>query len=177
MERIFPALDTDLVNLQSNKYSTDEIVSLLSSIITPIRLQKLQECVSQRSGQLSIILDRTYDEGNINAVMRTMENFGFFQLMLFQSAKTKVTPRISRGADKWLDIKKLQEPHELQDLKDKGFKLYATALDDQAKDFRLVDWHNPVALIIGNEKDGVRPELLDHCDEKIIIPTSGLRRV
>ena len=36
------------------------------------------------------------------------------------------------------------------------------------------DFKQPVALVLGNENAGISPEVLEVCDERIVIPGSGM---
>jgi TrmH family RNA methyltransferase len=50
-----------------------------------------------------------------------------------------------------------------------GIPVAVTALSDRAKDLRQADLKN-MAVIIGSEGRGVRPEILEHADAELIIP-------
>ena len=58
-------------------------------------------------------------------------------------------------------------------LKDSGLKLIAGALGADSRDFREITYPEKLAVIVGNEANGVSAELLEMCDERVIIPIFG----
>jgi len=49
-----------------------------------------------------------------------------------------------------------------------------THLEERAISFREIDYSKPTLLVIGNEKEGVSPEVIEIADEVIIIPMQGM---
>ena len=59
---------------------------------------------------------------------------------------------------------------ELRELKSKiGLRLIGAALSGDSRDIRETDLSG-AAVVIGSEGHGLSPEMLDLCDEKMIIP-------
>jgi tRNA G18 (ribose-2'-O)-methylase SpoU len=48
-------------------------------------------------------------------------------------------------------------------------------LHEKAKSFWSAKYEYPVALIVGNEVEGIKDDLLAECDEIIQIPMSGIK--
>ncbi|NPA33294.1 MAG: tRNA (guanine-N2)-dimethyltransferase, partial [Aquificae bacterium] len=63
---------------------------------------------------------------------------------------------------------------KLLELKRAGFQIVATWLGEDSVDFRSVDYTEPTVLLIGNEREGVSPELLELADKKVVIPMFGM---
>ena len=59
-------------------------------------------------------------------------------------------------------------------LKKKGFKLYGTSLNTNAKDYRLLDYRQSTAFLMGAEKWGLSDSALKLVDESIFIPMRGM---
>ena len=51
-------------------------------------------------------------------------------------------------------------------------RFYAAALGGE-KSYDCFDYSKPSAFVIGNEGNGLRPETIAACDEKMIIPMEG----
>ena len=49
-----------------------------------------------------------------------------------------------------------------------------THLEERAVSFREVDYTKPTLLVMGNEKEGVTPEVIAQADKVIIIPMKGM---
>ena len=52
--------------------------------------------------------------------------------------------------------------------------MVVTHLEERAISFREIDYSKPTLLVIGNEKEGVSPEVIEIADEVIIIPMQGM---
>jgi 23S rRNA (guanosine2251-2'-O)-methyltransferase len=57
-------------------------------------------------------------------------------------------------------------------LKERGFWIAGT---DQSgtKDYHDADWTGPLAIVVGNEGEGIGQQLLKHCDFLVAIPMRG----
>ena len=60
----------------------------------------------------------------------------------------------------------------VQTLKQQGISIYGTSLEN-GQDIQTIEPTLPVALILGNEGNGVSKELLDSTTKNIYIPISG----
>ena len=54
-----------------------------------------------------------------------------------------------------------------------GYQVLATHLDANTKPIGEVDVTIPTAIVFGNEKDGISQEMIDLCDQTVIIPMQG----
>ncbi|MCB0391225.1 MAG: RNA methyltransferase [Bdellovibrionales bacterium] len=150
-------------------------IDKLKPFLSESRWQRIQEVVAQRTLNIVPILEHIYDRGNISAVMRSAEAFGFvnFHVIDRPDGQFKPANRVSQGTDKWIRLKKHKNTTQcLTELKDKGFKIYATHLDATIS-IEEIDFSQPSAVILGNEKEGVSQEALAMCDHKFMIPMYG----
>ena len=60
--------------------------------------------------------------------------------------------------------------NDLAFLKDKGFELWGTALSENSYDIYETKEEFPMAIVVGNEANGIEKEILDICDKTVIIP-------
>ncbi len=150
------------------------VVDTIGPLLTPERLAKIERVVSGRNFSNAIVLEGIYDRGNISAVMRTAEAFGFVNFHIIETQeKFKEANRVTQGADKWTEVQKWKTTSEcIRDLKKKGHKIVATSLE-ASKPIEEIDWTVPTALVLGNEKDGISKEMFELSDERVIIPMSG----
>lgn len=155
-----------------------EVEAILSPFITPERLALLEQVVAARVYSVVPVLEGLCDEGNISAVMRSAEALGFGAMHIIEGEILPKNPykRITRGTDKWLDVERWGIDETLkcaQTLKDRGYRLVATHLSEDAVPAHEVDFTQPTAIIFGNEHAGVSDALLAECDARCIIPMSG----
>ncbi len=150
------------------------VVDLLGPILTESRREKIHKVIAQRNFQNAVVLDGIYDRGNISAVMRTAEGLGFGNFHVIETQERfKEANRVTKGADKWLEVTKWKSPREAAlHLKAQGHRLIVTHLE-AATPLQDIDFRTPTALVLGNEKSGVSPEMLELADERVIIPMPG----
>ncbi len=155
--------------------SSTEVVKKLSNIVTEERWLKIQEVVFSRSFDVGILMEDIYDIGNINAVMRSAEAFGFmpFNILDYNDGKKKTANRVSQGADKWLDISKFNNLNTCVNfLKNKSYKIYGTSLK-AAMPIEKVDFSVPHIIVMGNEHKGLSLEMESAVDLNFKIPMQG----
>jgi tRNA (guanosine-2'-O-)-methyltransferase len=162
--------------LQIGSISTtaDEIFELVAPYLTPERRARIADVVAQRTYSITTVLENIYDRGNTSAVMRSAEAMGYQSVHVIEPGeKFKKANRVTQGADKWLDIERWKTATECATaLKERGYKIYCTHLE-AAVPIGEIDWSQPAAIVFGNEKDGVSPELVRLSDQSIIIPMLG----
>lgn len=143
-------------------------------LLTPDRRSKIERVAAGRCFDISVVLESIYDRGNISAVMRTAEGLGFSNFHIIETfEKFKNANRVTQGADKWVESKKWKKTSDFIDYAKKNkIRICVTSLE-AAKPIHEIDFTTPLALVLGNEKDGVSKEMLEAADERVIIPMPG----
>ena len=168
-------INGNTVSINGHNVEIDVVNSCLSEYVTESRRAIIEQVISNRCKSIVPVLENIYDRGNISAVMRSAEAHGYFNLNIIEKpdSKFKNSNRVSQGTEKWLNIKKFSTATECaKDLKAKGFQIISTHLD-AAKPIGEIDFSKPTALVLGNERDGVSPEMLELSDANVIIPMRG----
>jgi len=167
-------MDRDFV-FAGRKFSAGVVIEKLWGYLTPGRQEKIERVVNERSLDVCAVTEHLYDVGNISAVMRSAESFGFlpFRIIEREGAKYKKSDRISRGTEKWLDIRKSKNTTEaVRGLQAEGYRVYASDLQATHK-LSEIDFSQKVALVFGNERDGISPEMKAAADGTFLIPMYG----
>lgn len=124
------------------------------------------------TGQRYLILDGLQDPGNVGTIWRTADAFGADGLLLTHHCADPwhwKTVRATMGAAFRLPVWEL-EPEELAPLLTRsGLPLFGTALRTDTVDLREFQG-GPAAVVIGNEGQGISPELLALCQQTWKIP-------
>lgn len=143
-------------------------------LLTEDRRSKIERVAAGRCFDISVVLESIYDRGNISAVMRTAEGLGFSNFHIIETfEKFKNANRVTQGADKWVESKKWKKTSDFIDhAKKNKIRICVTSLE-AAKPIHEIDFTTPLALVLGNEKDGVSKEMLEAADERVIIPMPG----
>jgi tRNA (guanosine-2'-O-)-methyltransferase len=154
---------------------TDEVLKHIWPKLTEARQLKTERVAKERCFSNVIVTENLYDRGNISAVMRSAEAFGFGQMHLIEEGeKFKESQRTTAGADKWIEARRWKTTKEcIQTLKAQGKQIVVTHLDSQAKPISEIDFLKPTALVLGNEKTGASAEMRALADHRVIVPMSG----
>ncbi|MCM2351997.1 MAG: RNA methyltransferase [Pseudobdellovibrio sp.] len=169
----FP-LTTPLEYKPGHSASVETIMEKIWPLLTPERQRKIANVAAKRCFSIPVVLESIYDRGNISAVMRTAEGLGFANFHIIETQeKFKNSQRVTQGADKWVEAKKWKSTSEaVKYFKNNKIRICVTSLE-AAKPLHEVDFSTPLALVLGNEKDGVSKEMLEAADERVIIPMPG----
>jgi tRNA (guanosine-2'-O-)-methyltransferase len=156
------------------KVTPDQVLEHIYPLLTEERRSKIDRVVPSRCFDISVVLESIYDRGNISAVMRTAEGLGFSNFHVVETfTKFKEANRVTQGADKWVETKKWKKSSDfVKYAKENKIRICVTSLE-ASKPISEVDFTTPLALVLGNEKDGVSPEMIEAADERIIIPMPG----
>lgn len=173
MSNHFP-LTTPLEYKPGQFASVETIMEKIWPLLTLERQRKIENVVSKRCFSIPVVLESIYDRGNISAVMRTAEGLGFANFHVIETQeKFKNSQRVTQGADKWVETKKWKTTTDaIKYFKDNKIRICVTSLE-AAKPLHEVDFSTPLALVLGNEKDGVSKEMIEAADERVIIPMPG----
>ena len=126
---------------------------------------------------------------NVGSIFRTSEGFGVTKIILsgytpyprlpvdtrLPHISDKLTAQIHKTA---LDAETIvpfeyQETLDLQNLRSQGYRIVGLEQDDRS--IMLADYKTPekVALLLGEEVEGITSDLRDLCDDLIEIPMVG----
>jgi len=144
--------------------------------ITEDRKEKIGKVLSHRINRVVLILENIYDRHNISAVIRSCDGLGFLDLYIVDpNEKIKYSSLITTGAEKWLNIFTFSDINKCyKDLKEKGYKIYASVLDKKAKGLNKIDIiSGKTAFVLGNEHSGLTKEAIKNADALFYIPMYG----
>lgn len=123
-----------------------------------------------------VVLDRLQDPGNIGTIIRTADAAGYSLIVAMKGTADVFSPKVVRAAAGSLfrvPVVFIEDYDELVEfVKAAGGKLVATCFDTD-RYYYDVDLTRNTALIIGNEGNGIAPELIERADVKIKIPMAG----
>lgn len=125
------------------------------------------------SPELFLVLDSMQDPFNFGSVCRSAGVFGVDGVFVAKSSQADVNSQVARssaGAINRLRIARAESLIQTLDrLKTSGVRVIATSPHADQR-IEQLDATVPIAVIIGNEGDGISDELLEHCDELVTIP-------
>lgn len=163
------------LHIDGEYFSHAEIIKVLGPLVSVARRKRINTTLDNRTYTVTPVMEGLYDRGNVSAVLRSGEALGYQSAHIIQTSPNfKKAKRVTQGAEKWLDMHVWESTAEcIHSLKAQGYKILATSLDDQPRPMAEINFTEPSALVFGNEKDGVSPELLSLADERVAIPMLG----
>jgi tRNA (guanosine-2'-O-)-methyltransferase len=144
--------------------------------MTPERVTRLDEVLAQRQPDLTVFAENLHKPKNFSAMVRNCDAVGINQMHVAPGDSILRTHwKTSQGAEKWVHIKTHDSAEDAcKHLKANNFRLIAAHLNEEAIDYREIDYTQPVALVLGSELFGVSDKTLSHIDQQIIIPMMGV---
>lgn len=155
---------------------TYDIMKKISKAITPQKIigvgRKLKE---KELGNKIILLDDIQDPGNLGTIIRSSVAFNIDTIILSDNSVDLYNDKTIRASEGLIfkqnilrrDLKEL-----IPQLKKENYFLLGTKVDNGTP-INLVDYPSKFALIMGNEGNGIKKELLDTCDDYLYIPMSN----
>jgi len=129
-----------------------------------------------------VVLDCIRSLHNVGAVFRTADAAGFSGLHLCGYTGTPPDRRIEKvslGAEEWIEWQHWESTKEcLEYLKSEGFTVVALEQSNESVDIFTHDFspYNRVALVLGNEVEGVSDDILQLVDIIAEIPMHGQKQ-
>jgi tRNA (guanosine-2'-O-)-methyltransferase len=146
--------------------------------MTPERQEKLISVLDKRQDDITIVLENVFDPHNISAVMRTCDAVGIQEIYILNTKiprHKKWGFKSSSSARKWLTVHQYENADEcFSFLRKRYSSILTTHLADDAVSLYQLDFTKSIALIFGNEHNGVSDEIRALADGNFIIPQVGI---
>lgn len=121
-----------------------------------------------------LVLDGVQDPGNLGTILRSANAFNINNILLGLNTVDLYNDKVIRGAQGQhyhLNIIKTDIVNEISDLKQKGYTIYGTDVNN-GTNLSNIMVKSPYVLIMGSEGQGMSPKLKEMCDELINIETA-----
>jgi len=168
-------VDAGRVRIGDAWYAISDVTDALSGAITESRKARVETILDGRTPDVATVVEGIANLGNVGAVMRTAEAFGFQRFhAITRGVRYKDSARTTQGAHKWLDVHRWDEPEAcIAALHAGGYRVFVTSVDPGSASLEEVDFSGRCALVFGNELEGVSTTMGGLADRRICIPTPG----
>ncbi|HEX3770767.1 MAG TPA: TrmH family RNA methyltransferase [Polyangiaceae bacterium] len=153
----------------------ETVIRIFEPMVTPARCARLREVIARRLACVSVVFDRPYDPHNGAAVVRSCEAFGVQQLHIVEQAETpfSMARSVARSAEKWIDVTcHAAAPTVVAWSRATGTPLVATHPEGELTPGDLARLPR-LGLVLGNERDGIDPDLALACAARVRVPMRG----
>jgi tRNA (guanosine-2'-O-)-methyltransferase len=148
------------------------------SWMTPEREKKLQEVIKKRQFDITVVLENVWDPHNISAVLRSCDAVGVQDVYILSPTgkkESKLGKKSSASASKWLTIHHFTNAEDcFSELRKHYRHIFSSRIAEDAKPLYEMDFCSSLALVFGNEKDGVSEKVLSLSDGSFVIPQVGM---
>ena len=158
---------------------TRNLIDYLGQFLTEERRAKLETVLAYRTRYVTVALEDLHTSQNAGAVLRNCDNFGIQDVHIIeQTTNFKINLNVTRGCQKWLTIHRYAKQRDnahtcIETLKTKGYCIVATTPHTEALELSALPLDRPVALLFGNELDGLSETALAAADRLLKIPMYG----
>jgi tRNA (guanosine-2'-O-)-methyltransferase len=150
------------------------VIEALSPVVTPERLQRIEEVVGSRTDDLVLVLDGIEDPHNSSAALRSADAFGVQSVhVIVGEHGFRASRGVSKGTHRWLDVVRYESAQACaRRLKQDGYAIYVAAMGAETQPEDLHD-RSRLAVVFGNEHRGVSPDMQSFADGTFSIPMRG----
>jgi len=169
--------DPDVIEIEGPpplERPAEQVVEALRGVVTPERLQRMEQVVAGRTDDLVVVLDRIGDPHNSSAVLRSADAFGVQNVHAIVGERGfRASRGVSKGTQRWLDVTRYETAEACaRRLRADGYAIYVATMDGETTPEGLRDVRR-VAVVFGNEHHGVSEELRALADGTFTIPMRG----
>lgn len=164
------------VEIKSKREIDDLCLGLHQGIIIDIPDYEYFSLDDLIDEEIVVILDHLEDPHNLGAIIRTCEAAGIKGIIIPKDRQVGVNSTVMKTSVGTLEKVKVAEVtnivNTIDKLKKNNFWIVGTALEDSV-DYREIDYSGKIALVIGNEGNGISSLVRKNCDFIAKIPMYG----
>ena len=163
----------DAITRLIERFGPEAVCTALEPLLTAERIARIDAVLAARLGSVVAADEDTYDPHNAAATIRTAEALGLQELHVIEPGERfSFGKGVTRGAHRWIDVVRWPVAEAaIAALRTRGFRVFATA--PGAQTIEDVDISSPVAVLFGNEHDGVSEPAIRASDGTIGVPMWG----
>jgi tRNA (guanosine-2'-O-)-methyltransferase len=167
-------VDAAAIDRLIDRYGPAAVSAAVLPLLTDARVARIDRVLAARLQSVATIVEDTYDPHNAAATIRTTEALGLQDLHVVASeAAFAAAEGVTVGADRWVDLHRWARAEDAAAaLRERGFRVIATVPGATAT-IDAIDVATPVAVMFGNEHDGLSDAAVRACDGTAAIAMFG----
>ncbi len=134
------------------------------------------DSVLDSNEEIIVILDHIEDPHNFGAIIRTCEAAGIKSIIIPKDRQVQVNATVMKTSVGTVDAMNIVSvsniANSIDKLKEVGYWIVGTSLENSI-DYREIDYSGKIAIIIGNEGNGISQLVSKKCDYLVKIPMYG----
>ena len=172
-ENLLAQTDVQVLVVSQDVFHKLSMTETTQGILAVVEIVK-QEILPHK-GHL-IVLDAVQDPGNLGTIVRTADAAGFDAVILGTGTVDLYNDKVLRsmqGSHFHIPVFQANLQEYLPILKEKGVQVAVTALHRNSNDYSVLQGATDVAIVVGNEGQGVSDDVIDLADVVVTIPMFG----
>jgi tRNA (guanosine-2'-O-)-methyltransferase len=165
-------LDPQIV--QAETFRAAEVIKALEPFSTERRRARIWKVIDQRLSSVAVLFDAPHDPHNGAAVIRSCEAFGVQSLHVVERVERFLAAAsVARSAQQWVDVVCHKTPESAVRVAERaGLELVGAHPDGELLPEGLAKIPR-VAIVLGNERDGITEDLAARCTRRVRVPMRG----
>ncbi|MEM1034339.1 MAG: RNA methyltransferase [Myxococcota bacterium] len=150
------------------------ILEILGPMVTEARRERLTRVIAGRIAAVTLVMDAPHDPHNGAAVVRSCDAFGVHQIHVVERREAfTASTAVAKGTERWVDVMAHRDtPSAVATLERRRFTLVGTHPEGRLVPTELPDISR-LALVMGNEHDGISADLAAACHHRVRVPMRG----
>lgn len=155
-------------------WTPTSVIETLEPLALDDRRARMWSVIRRRIGSVTVLMDAPHDPHNAAAVLRSCDGLGIPRVHVVPRAEEfEVGRTVAKGAERWIEVVRHPTPEQaLTALHAQGYTTVATHPEGNLDPEALAQLPR-VAIILGNEHDGLRDALHAGAKESVRIPMQG----
>lgn len=153
-------------------YVTDNVLKHISELSTPSKVMGICKKIEEKEiGNKIVMLDGIQDPGNLGTIIRSCVAFNVDTIVLSKDSVDLYNSKVIRATQGMIfniNVIERNLNNFIPYLKNNNYKIYGTKVNG-GKSLKSIEKCEKFAIIMGNEGNGVKPNILDKCSDYIYI--------
>ncbi len=153
-------------------YITNDVLKYVSNLDNSSGIIGLCDKInSDTIGNKVLILDEIQDPGNLGTIIRSAVAFNIDSIILSDNTVDLYNDKVLRATQGMIfniNIIKKNLLSFIPELKNNGYKIYGTRVNC-GKNLKNIEKNKKFAIIVGNEGNGIKKDILNLCSDYIYI--------
>lgn len=167
-------LSNEAFSKLTDELSPEGVVTVCSELERIRRTDDYVALAKENAGKRVIMLESVRDAGNMGTIIRSARAFGIDSLIISTDCADLYNSKTVRGAMGALFTQAIavvdSMPEAINAFKENGARVFAAALNNNARPLGSFELALGDAIVIGNEGHGLSTEVINACNDCVIIP-------
>ena len=170
-------VEDEFVDRDDTYFVTPEVMKKMSSMESPSNVLAVCEKSNSKEiiGTKILLLDGVQDPGNLGTIIRSSVAFGVDTIILSLDTVDLYNPKVIRASEGMfchINIITMDLSDAINIIKNSNIPVYGTNVESGSDVSSITD-KSSYALVMGNEGNGVKPNIQELCDKNLYIPMNG----